>query len=71
MKIRLLLAVCATTMLLPACSTTGNTLASTPRYDDGYDHVYMARVEKQAQATGTQIIWINPPKAKKSDGHDD
>ena len=71
MKIRLLLVACAMTILLPACSTTGNTLASAPRYDDGYDHAYMAKVERAAEGTGTQIIWINPPKAKKSDGHDD
>ena len=71
MKIRLLLAACALTTLLGACSTTGNTLASAPSYNDGYDHAYMNRVEKAAQATGTQIIWINPPKAKTSDGRHD
>jgi hypothetical protein len=69
MKIRLLLATSALMLVLPACSTTGNTLAS--RYDDGYDHAYMAKVERAAEASGTEIIWINPPKAKKSDDQHD
>ena len=68
MKIRLLLAVCATVVLLPACSTTGKTLASAPSYNDGYDRAYMARVERQARNTGTDVKWIHPPM--KSDGHD-
>jgi hypothetical protein len=67
MKTRLLLAASALTLLMPACSWmhhksdfAGNS------YNDGYDHAYMAAVERQAESTGTQIIWINPPQAKKS-----
>lgn len=71
MKIRLLLATTALVLVLPACTTTGNTLASAPAYNDGYDHAYMARIERAAQSTGTQIIWVNPPKLKKADDHHD
>ena len=71
MKIRLLLATSAVMLVLPACSTTGNTLASAPSYNDGYDHAYMAKIERAAESTGTQILWINPPKAKKGNDHND
>ena len=71
MKIRLILAASALTMLLPACGHMEHKegLAAS-QYNDGYDHAYMDKVERAAQTTGTQIIWINPPKAKTTDGHD-
>jgi len=68
MKIRLLLATSAL-MLLPACTTTGNTMVSAASQNDGYDHAYMARVERAARNTGTEVTWINPPKLKAPDDH--
>lgn len=62
MKIRLLFAI-GVLVLLSACSTTGNTLASSAKYDDGYDHAYMARVERAARDSGTEVQWVNPPQA--------
>lgn len=70
MKIRPLLAVSALTLLLPACSSMDHKTASIG-YDDGYDHAYMAKVEKQAENNGTEVIWINPPQAKKDKTHDE
>ena len=70
MKIRPLLAVCALTLLLPACKSMDHKSASVASYEDGYDHAYMARVERMAQSTGTEIIWVNPPQAKKTKTHD-
>ncbi len=64
MKIRPLLAICALTMLLPACSSMGHNTAAAS-YNDGYDHAYMAKIERQAENNGTQVIWINPPQVKK------
>jgi hypothetical protein len=69
MKIRPLLAVCALTLLMPACSSMDHKTASAPSYNDGYDHAYMAKIERQAESTGTQIIWVNPPQAKQPVGH--
>jgi len=63
MKIRLLLALCALTLLLPACKSWEHKSTSY-NYHDGYDHAYMAQVERQAAANGTTVIWINPPLAK-------
>ena len=63
MKIRSLFAICAMTSLLPACSSMDHKTAANS-YNDGYDHAYMSQVEKQAAATGTTIIWVNPPLAK-------
>ena len=70
MKIRPLLALCALTLLLPACKTMDNKTASAVSSEDGYDHAYMAQVERMAQSTGTEIIWVNPPQAKKTKTHD-
>jgi hypothetical protein len=70
MKIRLLLATSAL-VLLPACATTtGNTMVSAASHNDGYDRAYMARVERAARNSGTDITWINPPKLKSDDHHD-
>jgi len=64
MKVRQLrfVLIVSLTLFLPACASTGNTMAA--NYNDGYDHAYMAAVEKAAEGRGTQIIWVNPPQAK-------
>ena len=63
MKTRLMLAVGALVLLMPACKSMDNKSAGNS-YDDGYDHAYMAEVERQAKWTGTKVIWINPPQDK-------
>jgi hypothetical protein len=71
MKIRLLLATSALTLALSACASSGNTMASAASVDDGYDHAYMATVERSARNFGAQLIWVNPPEAKKlADQHE-
>jgi len=72
MKTRLILAASALTLLLSACGHMQHKegFASVSRAD-GYDYAYMARIERQAEATGTKIIWIHPPMLKKDKVHDD
>jgi hypothetical protein len=62
MRIRMSLVVTALSLLVPGCASMNSHQMAT--YDDGYDHAYMAQVEKAAEESGTQIIWVNPPKAK-------
>ncbi len=73
MKTRLIFAAAsASTLLLSACGHMQHKEDfAAIRSDDGYDHVYMARVEKAAEAVGTKIIWVNPPQIKKTKTHDD
>jgi protein involved in sex pheromone biosynthesis len=72
MKTRLILAASASTLLLSACGHMQHKEGYTAiQSNDGYDRVYMARVERAAEATGTKIIWVNPPQIKKSKTHDD
>ena len=71
-KTRLILAASALTLFLPGCGhiehKEGFAANANP---EGYDYAYMARVERQAEATGTTVIWINPPTIKKAKPHGD
>jgi hypothetical protein len=59
--------VLAMTLVLFGCATTQEraTNASVP-YDDDIDHQRMAAIDLIARQRGIDVIWVNPPRKKRT-----